>query len=200
MTQASAALKRAGRVRATRQAVKAIEAAGHAADLLAWRQERAERIRAAEQARAERIAQREAAIEDGTVAYLLAAQAKESIMAEALARCAEHDQAAATAVAGLRQAGLTRADIAQITGASAREVAGLLGGANSGDGPGDADDVHGEPADGSAEDVDAVEGGRQVVDVTGTAAVRRAGATADVSTGPLAGPAGQRQLVIAVGA
>jgi poly(3-hydroxybutyrate) depolymerase len=128
MTQASAALKRTSRVRTTRQAAKAIEAAGHAADLLAWRQERAARIREVEQARLAVIAARETAIEEATVAYLVAVQARQRIMADAQAKCAEHDQAAAAAVAGLRGAGLSRADIAQVTGASTREVASILAG------------------------------------------------------------------------
>jgi hypothetical protein len=138
MSQASERVRRAGRARTKRVTAQAVADAQHAADLLAWQDERAQRIRAEEQARAARIAAREQTIMDATVEFLLSAQAQKQIMAEALARCARHRATGSAAVAGLREAGLTRSDIARITGLALRDVAVLLeeAGANPATGSG----------------------------------------------------------------
>jgi hypothetical protein len=150
MTRTAAAVGRSGRARTLRAAKRAVQEATRAAQIQAWQDERARQVRAEEQARAERIAGRETAIRDHTVDYVLAVAAGEEVMAAARRRCEQFRAQAAMAVAGLRGQGLSRADIAAITGLTTREITALV----------DDADVTGNAGEGSAgDDTAAREGG-----------------------------------------
>jgi hypothetical protein len=135
MTVTARAVAHSGQVRTARAARRAVAQATRAAQVQAWQDERAQAIRAEEEARAARIAARETAIRDHTVDYLLAVAAEQEVMEAARRRCEAFRAQAGKAVAGLHSEGLTRADLAQLTGLSSREITALLQTGDAGDVP-----------------------------------------------------------------
>jgi hypothetical protein len=178
MTRTARTVARSGQARTTRAARRAVAQADRAAQIVAWQEQRAGQLREQERARAVQIAARETAIRDHTVDYVAGQATEQELTREYRRRCEQVRAQRAVTVAGMREQGLSRADIAELTGLTSREITAFLDTARDAAGQ-QAGQPTGEAA---AEDP----GGRVRTEVAGGSTTVRAGgaATGDGSAAP----------------
>jgi hypothetical protein len=126
MTMTARMVARSGQARTARAARRAVAQADRAAQITAWQEQRAGQLREQERARAAQIAARETAIRDHTVDYVAGLAVEQELTREYRRRCEQVRAQQAAAVAGMREQGLSRADIAELTGLTSREITAFL--------------------------------------------------------------------------
>jgi hypothetical protein len=178
MTRTARTVARSGQARTARAARRAVAQAERAAQIVAWQEQRAGQLQEQERARAAQIAARETAIRDRTVDYVAGQATQQDLTREYRRRCEQVRAQQAAAVAGMRGQGLSRADIAALTGLTSREITVFLDTARDAAGQ-----QVGQPTgEAAAEDP----GGRVTAEVAGRSATEGAGgaATGDGSGAP----------------
>jgi hypothetical protein len=126
MTTTARMVARSRQARTARAARRAVAQADRAAQIQAWQEQRAGQLREQERARAAQMAARETAIRDHTVDYVAGLAVEQELTREYRRRCEQVRVQLAAAVAGMREQGLSRADIAELTGLTSREITAFL--------------------------------------------------------------------------